>query len=161
MDKKKGFFSLFFTNLATVFMPTILAVSFAGSLQGEAAREHVGILRLGNEGLAFDSIAQLFAWSVVLALLITVLTSDIWLKKVLLLWRLVALLVLGVASCVGFAVGFRWFPTDAWAAWVAFIVFFALCFAGGMFGAIVITKLRDKQYNKLLSDYKKREENND
>jgi len=154
MDEKKSIISIFFAHLASTFMAAIIAVSIAGWVGGGNVFEGAGLLRLGNQGLAFSSIAQLFAWSIVLSAFITLLTSDVILKKTMLLWRVLLLLLLGILTSVAFAVIFRWFPLGSWEAWAGFLIPFAVGFGGGLFLMVAATKAADKQYEKLLSDYK-------
>ena len=155
MKGNKNVIGIFWGHFTSMFIASIIAVSIAGWLSGGTAMEYSGLLRLGNEGLAFSSIAQLFAWSIVLSFFTTLLTSDVILKKVMLLWRVVVLVVLGIAITVVFAVLFRWLPSAEWLAWTVFLTSFSVPFGGGLLGGVIAaTKVADKKYNKKLSEYK-------
>jgi len=136
------------------FTLAVIAISITGWILGDSQIQYDGLLRLGRAGLSFQTLAQLFAWSVVISILSVLLTSDIFFKKVLLLWRMVLLTFLGIATCIAFAVVFRWFPLDIWEAWAGFLTFFVVGFGFSSFGMIMKTKLEDRRYNNALSDYK-------
>ena len=161
MDEKKKLGSIFYQNVTTTFTPTIIAASIASWLTANAQSEPIGLIRLGREGLAIESIAQLFAWSVVLSIFITLLTSGIFLKKIMLLWRVVALFFLGIISCITFAVVFHWFPLDEWGAWAFFLLIFSGCFGFGLFFMVAKTKIEDRRLSKLLSNYKSKRSDKD
>ncbi|MCL2216797.1 MAG: hypothetical protein FWB91_07220 [Defluviitaleaceae bacterium] len=156
MDEKKSIVSIFFQHITAAFALSVIALSVTGWLLGDSQIEYDGLFRLGSAGLSFESLAQMFAFSVVISILETVLTSDIFFKKAMLLWRMILLLFFGIVSCVVFAVVFRWFPLDIWEAWAAFLTFFVVGFGLGCFVLIAKTKLEDRRYSKLLSDYKRR-----
>ena len=159
MDEKKNAFKLFYLNLSSTFTSSVMAIVLAGMLLVDSENVQGGLFRLG-EGLAFEGIIQIFIWSCVISGLTVVLASDIWLGKIMLLWRAAVLMFLAVAVSVGFAIVFRWFPLDAWEAWATFLVFFIIGFGGGLAAAVAKTKIEDRCFNKLLSEYKsKRGEN--
>jgi len=152
MDEKKNAVKLFLQQSSANFVLAVMAMTLAGLLMGSAGGEE-GLFRLG-EGLAFEGLIQIFLWSCIISGLMTVLTSDIWFRKIMLLWRVVALMLLAVAVSAGFVIVFRWFPIDAWEAWATFLGIFILCFGGGLVTMVAKTKIEDSRYNKLLSEYK-------
>jgi len=154
MSEKKSIMGIFWGHFTSMFIAAIIAVSIAGWLNSGNEAATSGLLQLGREGLAFSSIAQLLGWSLVLSILTTLLTSDVILKKVMLLWRAVALIILGIISTVIFAVIFQWIPNNEWMAWVAFLIFFTVPFGGGLLGMVAATKAADKHYNQRLNDYR-------
>jgi len=158
MDEKKSASKIFIGHLSTTFIASVLAITFTGMWLVDTTREHGGLFRL-SEGLAFEGILQIFVWSCIISGLVTALTSDIWFSKIMLLWRVVALMILAVAVSVGFAIMFRWLPLDAsWEAWATFLVFFIAGFGGGLVAMIAKTKIEDRRFNKLLSEYKAKKE---
>ncbi|MCL2226009.1 MAG: hypothetical protein FWB97_00035 [Oscillospiraceae bacterium] len=158
MEEKKRIVNLIYQNTITSFALSILAISATGWMLGDSQIEFGGIFRLGSAGLSFQSIAQIFALSLALGVLNTLLTSDLLFRKVMLLWRMVSLLFLGVVSCIIFAIVFRWFPLNMWEAWAAFLGFFVGGFGLGSLGMIAKTKIEDKRYNKALSNHKLKRE---
>ena len=159
MDEKKSAFKLFYLNLSSTFISSVMAIVLAGMLFVDSENVQGGLFRLG-EGLAYEGVIQIFIWSCVISGLTVVLVSDIWFGKIMLLWRAALLMFLAVVVSVGFAIVFRWFPLDAWEAWTTFLVFFIIGFGGGLAVAVAKTKIEDRRFNKLLSEYKsKRGEN--
>jgi hypothetical protein len=153
MDEKKSAFKLFYLNLSSTFISSVMAIVLAGMLLVDSETVQGELFRLG-EGLSYEGIIQIFLWSCVISALTVVLASDIWLGKIMLLWRAAVLMFLAVAVSVGFAIVFRWLPLDAWEAWAAFLVFFIVGFGGGLSVAVAKTKMEDRRFNKLLSEYK-------
>jgi len=162
VDEEKNIAKLFSQHLTTTFVPAILSITLAGMLLVDEVAEHEGLFQL-NGGLTFEGIIQIFIWSCIISGLITVLTSDIWFGKIMLLWRVAVLMILAVAVSVGFATWFHWFPLGAWEAWATFLAFFIAGFGGGLITMIAKTKIEDRRFNKLLSEYKsnRRRANND
>jgi len=153
MDEKKSILSLFGRNVATTFTPAILAMTFAGLVVRRDAEIQEGMFALYG-GLAFENIIQIFIWACVISLPITVLASDIWFKKMMLLWRVVVVTILVMAATVTFAIVFRWIPLDSWEAWFGFISVFTVSFGIGLAAMIAKAKFEGRRYNKLLSNYK-------
>lgn len=157
MNGKKSILKQFISDLGVIFIPSILGITIAGMLVGNPEAMYGGLLGLAG-GLAFESILQIFFWSCVLSALSVVLTSDIWFVKIRLLWRVIVMLLLSIAATALFAFVFHWFPTDLWEAWAGFLISFSLTFGTGLFIMVAKTKIEDKRYNKLLTDYKSKKE---
>ena len=153
MAEKKSVYKIFYQNLASCFASSIMGITLAGMAFTNSETMNDGLLRLG-EGLPFEGILQFFLWSCILSGLTVVLAEDIWFSKVMLLWRLAVLILLAVAVSALFAIVFRWFPLDSWETWATFLGFFTVCFGGGLTVAVVKTRIEDRRYNKLLSEYK-------
>ena len=153
MDERKSAFKLFCLNLSSTFISSVMAIVLAGMLLVDSENVQDGLFRLG-EGLAYEGVIQIFIWSCVISGLTVILASDMWFGKIMLLWRAAVLMFLAVAVTVGFAIVFRWFPIDMWEAWATFLAFFIIGFGGGLTVAVAKTKIEDRRFNKLLSEYK-------
>jgi len=156
MKENENILRIFYQGLLEAFAITILITTLVGSSALSTISSSEGLFRL-DEGLAFEGIIQLFIWSCVISSLVTVLTSDIWFSKILLLWRVAVLMLLGVVVSIAFAIVFRWFPLDSWEAWSTFLIFFVVGFGTGLTALIIKTKIEDNRYNKLLSNYKSKQ----
>ena len=164
MDEKKKIGKLLFENVAATFGPSILTFSFVGWLIGQSFTDFLfdadlifctlGISVFGREGLAYYSIAQIFALSVILGTLSTIFVSDTVFKKVMLLWRYVIFIFLSLVVLCVFVIIFQWFPLEMWEAWVTMAILFVVLGTIGTTPMIIKTKLEDKRYEKLLSNYK-------
>jgi len=153
MDEKKNIAKLFSQNLSTTFVLAMMAITLTGLFFVDSEVVNEGLFRL-NGGISYEGIVQIFIWSCIISGLMVALTSDIWFRKIMLLWRVAVLLLLSTAFSAGFVIVFRWFPIDDWEAWVAFLTFFIAGFGGGLVTMVAKTKMEDRRYNKLLSEYK-------
>lgn len=154
MDERANGYGGFFMNVITTFAYSIIAIFVIGAIIGDLGKEAGGLFSLGREGLSYRSIFQVFICSIVIGSLRTLVLSDLVLKKMLFLWRLILLLLLALVGVSFLSVIFRWFPVEEWEAWIAFMLTFTACFI--ISSAVMITKTRmdDKKYIKLLSEYK-------
>jgi len=154
MEEKKSIFSILWHQIVMTFSMAIILASIFGWILGDAAMEHGGFFHLGSAGLPFQSIAQMFGLSTVLSVLVILLMSDTLLKKVMLLWRVALLLFLCIVATAAFALIFRWIPLGAWDAWAAMLGTFTASFLIGFSTMFIKTKLDDRRYEKQLSNYK-------
>jgi hypothetical protein len=162
MDNKKNIVYTLFQYITSIFGTSLIVMSITGWALINSSHELAEPLIFGSEGLSYQSIFQIFTWSCILATLITILTGDIFFKKIMYLWRSVVLFLLGATTTIIYAIVFRWFPLDDWMAWTGFLVFFTAGFCISLTIMLVLTKRSDKRYEKLLSEYKaKRRNQND
>lgn len=154
MDEQKSLSKEFFQNIIKTFAYSVIAISIVGLLIGDAAKEFSNLFSFGSEGLSYPALLQIFICSVVIGCLRTLLLSDLIFKKMMLLWRYVLLLLLTFISTGFLVVLFRWFPVDLWEAWVGFIIAVIACFVIAASCMIIKTKLEDIKYDRLLSNYK-------
>jgi len=157
MDENRSMGKLFIHNILATFVPSILVFSLVGwvlsQISGEAAFNDIQTI-YGRDGLTYHSIAQIFALSVILGALNTVFLSEIFLKKIMLLWRYVMFIFISLVVLYIFAVVFKWLPTDLWIAWVMMPVCFVVFFLLSSAPFIIATRLKDRRYEKLFSEYK-------
>ena len=158
MEDKKDVFRLIFKHTAETFLPTVVFFTIIGMTIGDAAPEG-GLFAVGQEGLRYLSIMQVFAWSLLMGVLITLFTSDIFFKKTMLLWRYAMLFFIGIVVTGLFAIVFQWFPRGIRASWVVFLAGFGFFFGVALLATYVITKREDKKLEQLLQDYKSKQKN--
>ena len=158
MDDKKNIWIIFYENTKATFLPSILTFSFLGWLLGQIFGEHIfepfGVYILGGEGLAYKTIAQILALSIILGALLTIFVSDTFFTKIMLLWRCVIFIFFSLVTLCLFVIIFQWFPVDRWEAWMFMSLFFILFFMLGTLPMFIKTRLADRRYEKLLSEYK-------
>jgi len=153
MGKKKEIAIMFSVTFLLTFSVAIITMSIVGWMLSDVS-DAWEVSLLAAEGLSYESIAQLFLFALIFSVLSTLLLGDIFLQKILLLWRLVILYVLTAMLCAIFAFVFHWFPLDMASAWLSYLGLFTLGFGLGIFGLIIKTMRMDIKYKKLLSDYK-------
>lgn len=154
MDKEKSAAHLICRNTAVIFALLIIVLTVTGWMLGDSQLKYAGLFELGNAGLSFQGIVQIFALSIIIGSLNTLLTSDLVFKKSMLLWRMILMMFLGGVACFIFAVVFRWFPLDMREVWITFGVLFLVTFTVVSLGMVVKTKREDRLNNKAFSEYK-------
>ncbi len=157
MNENRSVLVDFFKTALTTFASAIIAISIVGWLVGDVTKEVGGLLSLGREGISYVSIMQVFIFSLVQAGIKVLLLSNIFFKKMMLLWKTVLMFLLSFAAGVLFSVLFRWFPIESLEAWIGFLVSISACFIIGILVVIAKTKLEDRKYKMLLSNYKARQ----
>ena len=154
MEEQKGFAQIFMQITIITFAYAIIVISITGWFFGEEAQERSALFALGNAGLSFQSIMQIFILTVIIGLISAMLISDIIFKKTMLLWRYIFIWFSCLVASGIFAVVFRWLPLDLMEGWIIFIIFHTVFFFVGAFGLALKAKLEEKRYNKLLSEYR-------
>ena len=154
MEEQRGFIKILSQQTVITFAYALIAISVTGWIAGDAVKEYSGLFSLGSVGLSYQSIMQIFILSVIISFIVALLCSDIVFRKTMLLWRYILIWFLSLISSGVFAAVFRWLPLDSWGGWVILGISLTVFFIIGAFGMIAKTKLEEKRYNKLLSDYK-------
>ena len=154
MEEQKGFAQIFMQITIITFAYAIIVISLTGWFFGEGALERSELFALGSAGLPFQSIMQIFILSVIIGLISAMLISDIIFKKTMLLWRYIFIWFSCLVASGIFAAVFRWLPLNLWGAWIMFILGLTIFFIIGASGMALKTKLEEKRYNKLLSEYR-------
>jgi hypothetical protein len=114
-------------------------------------------------GLHFDEInlnlsalLETAAFSLLLAIISTLILSDLLLVKMRFLLRSFHFFVSTLFITITFAILFNWLDTDNSVAWIGFILTFVICFAIGIGIKLLKFRFDDKKYSKLLEEYKSR-----
>ena len=167
MEKKKAIRKYLLETITSVFTFAMLGASIAGwlldnflpqeFLRDSRAYFEGSFFGLGLGGLHFEGIFQLFGLSVVLAILLLIFMSDIFLSKYMLMWRYLFFLGSALISISAFVVIFAWFPPDNWQGWGVMLATFIVFSSLSMIPTFIKVKREDKEYEKALSDYKLRD----
>ena len=160
MSKRKKIEKYLFETIAVTFAMATFGAAMGGFLMdtfGSGVTVYGGFFAYGLGGLYYERIFQLFGLSVVLGVLLLIFISDLVLEKVMLLWRYVIFLPLAIVAISAFVIMFRWFPIDVWQWWALLIAVFVTSSLGSMIPMFVKVRREDKQYEKALSDYKKKQ----
>jgi len=158
MNEKKGIGRLFLFYSVMAFAPSILVMALSGWIISRVADDSFYKLTefslLGSDGMSYQSIAQIFLLSLIFGALLTIFMSEIFFKKVMLLWRYMIFIFLSSVTLCLFAIIFQWFRIDMREAYLTMALLFIVFFTIGIIPVIIRTKLNDKRYKKLLSEYK-------
>ena len=158
MDQPKNPVLSFLSQILFGFGFAIATISIIGFMLGNEARDVSTMYRLGGEGLPYGTMLQFFLCVATLQILRIVIFSKAIFKEMLLLWRAVLMIAAGMLTAGAFAVGFGWIPIDRGSAWLSFILSYGICTGVGTAIMLITTKRKDKQYNKLLSQYKEKQQ---
>ena len=160
-------------NAAGKFLKEMIPSIFTYALLGAAAagwifdrfvpREYLRyaegtFFSIGTGGLQFEGIFQIFGLSVVLGVLLLIFMSEIFLSKYMLVWRYLFFLTSALVAISVFVVIFRWFPPNVWQGWVMLLATFAIFSSVSMIPNFIKIKREDKEYEKALSDYKQKKD---
>ena len=145
----------FLGSLITQFGIQTLILIATTILFGDTAGAVSSLFQMGSAGIAIDTLLQ-FGF---IALLITIIRylcmSDIVIKKMMVLWRMVIMLFLILLVMVMAINRFGWFPAGYNMPWILFGAMFALSSAISSGVIILRTKLESWKYEKLLAEYQK------
>ncbi len=154
MNENNSLIVSFFKNLLLTFGAAVIAISVVGWFSGGSTMEGSGLLSLGRLGLSYPALLQVFLFSALQAGLSILFLSNLVFKEMMLLWRIVLLFTLSFLFTILLSILFQWFPIESWEAWLSFILSVSLCFGLGILAMLLKTKLEDRKYQKLLSNYK-------
>jgi len=154
MDENKSLIITFLNQVLTTFGISIIAISIVGWSMGDVTKGIEGLLSMGRDGLSYVSLLQVLIFSITQGIFRIITGSDLFIKKMMLLWRVTLMFLLSIISAIILSILFHWFPTESFEAWMGFIISMTACFAFGLIFMLVILKLENKKYDELLSNYK-------
>lgn len=144
----------FIAQVLILFAVDVMILMIITSLTGDDAKQISSMFRLGSHGLAISTLLQFLFNSLLVISLKSFIFSGRFFKNLLTLWRTVLLLFSILAVTVVFIILFHWFPLDNLFAWIGFLICFGGCFIISSSFLIIKTRLENKRYNELLSNYK-------
>ncbi len=161
MDSKRNNIFSFLTETFVLFAVDILLLMLLAIFFGEGAKTISPIYRLGSQGLAIPTMLQFFLAAATVAALRALFYSDKIIKNMKAIWKATLLVISIFIIHVIYIIVFRWFSFDNYYAWLLFLVFFLGGFVAGLLFMVIKTKLENRQYDKLLSQYKNQHEGDD
>ena len=156
MEEQKSTLKEFLQLATAAFTGAVLIMSVVGWLAGGVTEETSAMFDLVDLGLSYLTIFQIFIFAIVNGG-ISLIVAMIF-KNRMLLWQLIVTMFVCLVVSGIFAVGFRWIPLDSWEAWLWFVASFVGVFVIIAAAMIVRTTLTDRRYEKLLSNYKTKQE---
>lgn len=152
--ENKFTFKSYLTDICIIFTVILLTFVTAGMLGSDKMEVASTVYETGGKLMSYTTILQILLCSVVIITLKMLIFSEILLKRTMLLWRIVLMVLFtgGVtAACI---IVFGWFPSDDLLAWVMFVISFLASL--GISTAIMAyeTKKESMKYEILLEEYK-------
>jgi len=157
MDEQKNIVKEFIRLVTITFTCVILAKSVAGWFLGGEAEGVSALFDLGDTGLSYPIIFQIFIFAAINSLISILITSSAFFKKIMMLWNMIATMFACLLASSVLVIAFNWIPRDSVSSWFWFIGSFLTIFVVVSVFIVVKIKLEDSRYNDLLSDYKKRQ----
>ncbi|MCL2322211.1 MAG: hypothetical protein FWC47_08925 [Oscillospiraceae bacterium] len=161
MDENKSLITIFFNQVFLTFGLAIIAISIVGWSVGDVTKGTVSLLSLGCEGLSYKSLLQVFIFSFFEGIITLIFNPNLFIKKMMLLWRIVLVFAASLVLAIVCSILFHWFPTGNFLAWIGFIASTTVGFMIGLIYALIKIRLENKKYNELLTNYKKNQKGDD
>lgn len=161
MKKKILFNYQFASKVMAIYAVTVLIISIIAKICGDEVYMYSSLYQLGSKGLAYETLMQLLASSIVLTMISSFFVSEKYLKNWMMLWRIVGMMLSILVVMIGFIYFFKWLPFDpstaSILAWGSFLIAFLGCFGGATLLSVIKIKLEEKKYDGLLQDYKNKQ----
>lgn len=158
MEEKGNIVFRILNQVLIIFSIDILILMLLAALIGEDAQNASTIYQLGNKGLASTTIAQFLLSSVTITFLRNIFLSEKLFKKLNTLQRSIFMLLCILLIHILYIILFGWFSLDNITAWISFVVCFGGGFTLGLLIMLLKIKLDNRQYDKLLSQYREMHE---
>jgi hypothetical protein len=162
MDKDQKIESLIveylhsFTAIFTMAVFTMLLLCLLVSKFAPGAHKLSTIFSLIESGLSYNTILQLALFSVISAFFKLMFFSEYVLLKMRFFLRYLLFLVSTMFTIIVLVIIYKWFPINNIGSWIGLIFSMSLLYIIGSGITFFIFKTKDKKYNKLLENYKKR-----
>ena len=162
MDKENKNVSVitgFLREFATIFTLIVLSVSLSGTFMSvyyPEIRNLSSIFALGKEGLPYTAIFQSVGFALIMAFISRFLFSGYLTRKIPFIWRYFLFFLATLLTTSVFSIIFKWFTVNIPGAWLIFIPVFFIFFTIAIVLSLLLLKIEDKKYNRLLKNYKSR-----
>ena len=147
MDDNKNIFD-YIKQLFTSFGIVVLLFIVINLIIGDEAGSVSSLFALGAKGLSTATLLQLLILVLIITAAQNIFLSDLVIKNMALVVRNILFFATIMAAITIFAVVFGWFPLNNVAAWIGFIVSFAVCSVISS----VIMRLEENAENKKMQD---------
>lgn len=144
---------------AISFMVCVMLICMIGSIMNEQVTPISTLFQEG--GVSYTTLLEVFSLSFIIAIVNFIFDYPKFMKKTLLLYKIIIQFVVVTLVTVSYIYIFGWFPFSNIDAWIGFIVTFSICFLSAMSITLYKTKKMNQKYQKLLQDYKKRGHNHE
>ena len=147
MDDNKNIFD-YIKQLFTSFGIVVLLFIVINLIIGDEAGSVSSLFALGAKGLSTATLLQLLILVLIITAAQNIFLSDLVIKNMALVVRSILFFATIMAAITIFAVVFGWFPLNNVAAWIGFIVSFAVC----SIISSVIMRLEENAENKKMQE---------
>lgn len=147
MIKENSVFD-YLANVMMIFGISVISLGLFCVLFGEDAAEVSSIFKLGNGGLAVDTLVQFLAVSFIISGIKWLFFTDRVIKNMEITFRCILMFICIIIVIAVFAGAFGWFPVDMVRPWIMFFICFFVCAAV----SVGISVLKEKSDNKKMQE---------
>ena len=126
MEEKKNIFD-YIRQLFTIYGVMVLMFIVFNLIIGDEAKSVSTLFALGSQGLLSATLLQLLLMALIITVAQNIFLTDILIRNLALIVRNILFFATIMIAITAFVIIFGWFPIDNSAAWVGFIVSFAVC----------------------------------
>ena len=155
-DEMKKRLGLFIESLLQIFAVMILIFAIATALIGKESEKFPNLFLLENEGIAVQTLFQLFAFSFLICALRFIFFTDVFLKKTGLVLRYVLFFVLTIAVFVIITLIFSWIPNKP-LYWLLVLASYSVSTIISIFVTTLFARKEDEKLNDALAKMKNRQ----
>ncbi len=161
MEQKNNAILSFLTQTLVLFAIDILLLILFATLFGEGARNASTMYQFGSKGLATSTMLQFLLSAATISLFQRFFFSEKIFKQLLVILRTTYMLICILLTHIAYILLFQWFYYDDYHAWISFLTCFVGGFILGLLFMLLKRKLENRQYDELLTNYKKQREGAD
>ena len=147
MEEKKTVFYYIRQGFATYGLAVLIFI-IMGITIGERAKDYAYLFSMGNAGMSMPILLELFLLAVIITLAQVAFLTDTWIVNMSMVLRNVLFFASVLIVIVFMIVAFNWFPIRDVAAWVGFIISYAL----SMTISTLVTKLKERAENSKMQE---------
>lgn len=147
MIKENSIFD-YLGNVMMIFGISVISLALFCILFGKEAAEVSTIFKLGNSGLALDTLLQFLAVSFIISGIKWLFFTDRIIKNLTIAFRCIFMFVCIIIVIAVFSRVFGWFPVDMVSAWIMFFLCFCVCATV----SVGISVLKEKSDNKKMQE---------
>lgn len=153
MDKNFSVFG-FFSQIFTIYGINTLLLNIFCIMFGEKTYGFSTIFSLGSNGIAVSTSFQFLLALSIITTLKFIFMTDILIKKMPLILRIIALFAGAFATIITFIFIFNWFPSDMLNAWIMFIICFIISCTVGTLISVSAEKRENRRLEEALKRFK-------
>ena len=147
MEDRKNIFD-YIKQLFTSFGIVVLLFIIINLIIGDEAGSVSSLFAIGSTGLSTATLLQLLFLVLIITVAQNIFLSDLVIKNMSLVVRNILFFATIMVAITVFAVIFGWFPLNNIAAWIGFIVSFAVCTVISS----VLMRIEENAENKKMQD---------
>lgn len=154
MEEKKNVFD-YIRQLFTIYGVMVLIFVIFNLIIGDEAKSISTLFSIGSAGLASATLLQLLFMALIITVAQNIFLTDILIKNLALIVRNILFFITIMIAIIAFVIVFGWFPINNVAAWIGFIVSFAVCTGVSAWLMHLEEKAENKKMQEALNRLKK------